>query len=53
MNATSEDIVLMLNMGWSLPDIARYTGIPVKTVELLIVVQAHRERVNGKLSFSA
>ena len=46
---TPEDMVLMLNMGWNLPEIANQTGIPVKVVELLIVAQAHKERIIAKL----
>jgi DNA-directed RNA polymerase specialized sigma24 family protein len=34
----------MLNMGWSLQDIAQMAELPVRTVEQLIVTQVQRER---------
>ncbi len=40
-----EDLVLMLNMGWSLQDIATFAKIDVKAVEQIIVAQVERERV--------
>jgi hypothetical protein len=41
---SAEDLVLMLNMGWSLQDIAQMAELPVRTVEKLIVTQVQRER---------
>ena len=45
--ANPEDMALMLNMGWSLNEIAGHVGIPVRTVERLIVAQVHRERITA------
>jgi hypothetical protein len=43
---TPEDLVLMLNMGWGLQDLARLAGINVRDVEEIIVAQVRRERLN-------
>jgi hypothetical protein len=47
---TAEDFVLMLNMGWSLQDIATQAGMPVKTLERIIVAEVTRERLAAKTS---
>jgi hypothetical protein len=47
---TAEDFVLMLNMGWSLQDIAAQAGMPVKTVERIIIAEVRRERLAAKIS---
>ena len=39
----------MLNMGWSLQDIATFAKIDVKSVEQIIVDQVQRERIATKL----
>jgi hypothetical protein len=46
---TAEDFVLMLNMGWSLQDIAAQAGMPVKTMERIIVAEVRRERLEAKI----
>jgi hypothetical protein len=48
---TPEDFVLMLNMGWSLQDIAAHAKIDVKALEQMIVAQVQRERITSR-SFS-
>lgn len=47
---TAEDLVLMLNVGWSLQEIAAQAGMPVKTVERIIVAEVRRERLAAKIS---
>jgi hypothetical protein len=47
---TAEDFVLMLNMGWSLQDIAAQAGITVKSVQRLIVAEVRRERLAARIS---
>jgi hypothetical protein len=46
-----EDLVIMLNMGWSLQDIATLAKIDVRAVEQIIVAQVQRERLDAE-SFS-
>jgi hypothetical protein len=46
-----EDLVLMLNMGWSLQDIATLAKTDVRAVEQIIVAQVQRERRDAE-SFS-
>ena len=48
-----EDLVLMLNMGWSLQEIADHAGMRVKTVEQVIVAQAKAERLTAQFLFIA
>jgi hypothetical protein len=43
-----EDLVLMLNLGWSLQEIADHTKIPIKILELIIVHQTHVEKVTER-----
>jgi DNA-directed RNA polymerase specialized sigma24 family protein len=45
-----DSLVLMLNVGWSLQDIAAQAGMPVKTVERIIVAEVRRERLAAKIS---
>jgi uncharacterized protein (DUF433 family) len=42
-----DDLVLMLNMGWSLQEIADHAGMNVKTVEQAIVAQVKTERLTA------
>ena len=44
---TPEDLVLMLNMGWSLQDLAALASVDVKAVEEMIVAQVQRERLEA------
>jgi hypothetical protein len=39
-----EDLLLMLNMGWSLQDLATLAKVHVTEVERIIVAQVRRER---------
>jgi len=39
----------MLNMGWSLQDLAVLAKIDVKTIERIIVAQVRRERLEAGL----
>jgi lambda repressor-like predicted transcriptional regulator len=48
-----EDLVLMLNMGWSLLEIADHAGMHVKTVEQVIVAQVKAERLTAQFLFVA
>jgi hypothetical protein len=48
-----EDLVLMLNAGWSLEQIALYAGTGIKDVEQIIVGQMKLERLmERELSFA-
>lgn len=46
MNA--EDLVLMLNTGWSLQEIADYAQTSIKDVEQIIVGQVKIERITER-----
>ena len=46
----SEDLILMLNMGWSVQDIAMLAKIDVRTAEQIIVAQVHRDRLDAESS---
>jgi hypothetical protein len=48
-----DDLVLMLNTGWSLQEIADHVGMNVKTVEQVIVTQIKAERLTAQLLFVA
>lgn len=49
-----EDLVLMLNAGWSLEQIAAHAGTTVKDVEQIIVGELKLERLKEReLAFSA
>ena len=50
---TPEDMVLMLNMGWSLPEIATHVGIPVCQVKRLIVAQVRQQRIIAKQAYAS
>ena len=45
---TAEDMVLKLNMGWGLTQISEQSGIPVRTVEQMIVAQVRIERITER-----
>lgn len=45
-----EDLVLMLNAGWTLQQIADYAGTTVKDVEQIIVGQVKIERITEQES---
>jgi hypothetical protein len=42
----ADNLILMLDTGWSLRDIAAHYDLPVNEVERLIVEQVKAERVN-------
>lgn len=44
------DMALMLNLGWTLQEIAAHSGVPVKMVEQAIVAHVKAERLMERLS---
>lgn len=46
----AEDMVLMLNMGFSLSEVSEHTGVPVVLVVKLIVAHIKGERLKARLS---
>lgn len=50
---TPEDFVLMLNMGWSLREIADQAHLSVREIERMIVSQVREERIIAKLVSSS
>jgi hypothetical protein len=49
----AEDMTLMLNLGWSLEEIAKHYDLHVKVAELMIVTHLKAERIRERLLASA
>jgi hypothetical protein len=49
MIGSAEDMVLMLNLGWSLTEIAEHYAMPVAVVILMIRTHLQAERVMARL----
>ena len=47
---TAEDMAMMLNMGFSLSEVAEHTGVPLALVVQLIVTHVKAERIKARLS---
>lgn len=50
---SAEDMVLMLNLGWSLQEIAIHYDLHIQVVKLMIVTHLKAERIKERLSVSA
>lgn len=48
-SVSAEDMVLMLNLGWSLTEIADHYGMPVAVVILMIRTHLQAERIKERL----
>lgn len=46
----AEDMVLMLNLGWSLQEIAAHYDMPVAVVILMVRTHLQAERIKARLS---
>jgi hypothetical protein len=44
----TDDLIVMLDTGWSLRDIAAHCNLPIAEVERLIVEQVRAERLEAK-----
>lgn len=49
----AEDMVLMLNLGWSLQEIADHYAMPVAVTILMIRTHLQAERIKARLTSSS